>query len=80
VRAIETLEHAERAADLHFLDEKRSLGFSWPIRRQALDQVAGEPLKVQAHVVQEAESQQHGARDRALTCDPRIPVPSMRTP
>jgi hypothetical protein len=34
---IKTLEHAERAANLHFLDEKGSLGISWSIRRWALD-------------------------------------------
>jgi hypothetical protein len=50
MRPIKTLEHAERAANLHFLDEKGSLGISRPIRRQALDQVIGEPLKVQVHV------------------------------
>src|SRR5262249_55574714 len=51
MRPIETLEHAERATDLHFLDEKGSLGISWPLRRKALDQVVGEPLKVQMHVL-----------------------------
>src|SRR5262249_53492878 len=51
VRPIETLEHAERATDLHFLDEKGTLGVGWPIRREALDQVVGEPLKVQVHVL-----------------------------
>src|SRR5687768_14356138 len=39
VRPIETLEHAERAADLYLLDEKRSLGISWPTRRQPLEKV-----------------------------------------
>jgi len=51
MRPIETLEHAEGATDLHFLDEKGSLGIGWPIRRKALDQVVGEPLKVQVHVL-----------------------------
>src|SRR4029453_6425533 len=51
MRPIKTLEHTERAADLHFLDEKGMLGISWPLRRQALDQVGGEPLKVQVHAL-----------------------------
>src|SRR5215510_10792607 len=34
-----------------FLDEKGTLGVGWPIRREALDQVVGEPLKVQVHVL-----------------------------
>src|SRR5262245_31377372 len=45
VRPIETLKHAERATDHHFLDKKRSLGVGWPIRRKALDPVVGRPAE-----------------------------------
>jgi len=45
VRPIQALEHAERAADPHFLDQKRPLGIRGAFRRQAVGEVLGEPLE-----------------------------------
>jgi hypothetical protein len=49
MRPIEALEHPERTADLYLFDEQRPLGISCPLRRQPLDQVLAETLKIQVH-------------------------------
>ena len=48
---IQALEHAERASNLHFLGQQRSLGVSGPVRREAFGEIVGEPFKGQVHAL-----------------------------
>ena len=42
---VQALQHAERAANLHFLRQQRSFGVGGPVRREPFGQIVGEAFK-----------------------------------
>jgi len=54
VRPIEALEHAERASNLHFLNEERALRLGRRFQIQDAGEIFGEPFEVQVHPLHRA--------------------------
>jgi hypothetical protein len=49
--AIEALQHAQRAADLHFVDEDRPLGLARPFVRETGGEVVGKLRERHVHAL-----------------------------
>ena len=48
---VQALQHAERASNLHFLGQQRSLGVRGPVRREAFGEIVGEAFKGQVQAL-----------------------------